>query len=296
MELRQVEYVVAAVDARTFTGAAAALHVSQPSLSQGIARLEAELGVELFQRVGRRVTLTSAGEAFVDPARQLLRDAAVIHDSVRAAAGLETGQLDIVALPTLAADPLAAIVGSFRRAYPGVAVHIAEPETADGVAQRVWDGRAEIGLAELPVLREELVSEPLLDQDLVVILPPGHQTGDMTIEQLAKSPLVATPPGTSTRRLLTDAFEAAGVAPTIAVETGQREAIVPLVLAGAGVAVLPRALGTIAATHGAVVVFLKPPLRRTIGLVHRLGALSPAAARFRDMARDLAGQPDGHAT
>ena len=288
MELRQVEYVVAAVETGTFTAAAAALYVSQPSLSQGIARLEAELGVALFHRVGRRVRLTTAGEAFVSPARRLLRDVTVIHDCVRAVVGLETGSIDVVALPTLAADPLAAIVGAFRRAYPGVMVRITEPESADEVAERVWDGRAEVGLAELPVTRDEVVAVPLLDQELVAVLPPGAKPGDITVEELATFPLVATPVGTSTRRLLTDAFSAAALTPRIAVETEQREAIVPLVLAGAGAALLPRPLAATAAAHGATVSALKPALRRTIGLVHRVGALSPAAARFCATARDIA--------
>ena len=288
MELRQVEYVVAAVDIGTFTAAAAALHVSQPSLSQGIARVEAELGTLLFDRVGRRVRLTAAGEAFVSPARRLLRDAAVIHDSVRAVAGLERGSLDIVALPTLAADPLAPIVGAFRRAHPGVMVRIAEPETAVAVAEQVWDGQAEVGLAELPVVRDELACDALMDQQLVVVLPPGQPARDLTIQELAEFPLVTTLPGTSTRRLVSDAFAAVGIEPTIAVETGQREAIVPLVLAGAGVAVLPRPIGIIATVHGATLASLHPPLERTIGLVHRLGALSPAAARFCDLAKEVA--------
>jgi DNA-binding transcriptional LysR family regulator len=212
----------------------------------------------------------------------------VIHDSVRAVVGLETGSIDVVALPTLAADPLAAIVGAFRRAYPGVMVRITEPESADEVAERVWDGRAEVGLAELPVTRDEVVAVPLLDQELVAVLPPGAKPGDITVEELATFPLVATPVGTSTRRLLTDAFSAAALTPRIAVETEQREAIVPLVLAGAGAALLPRPQAATAAAHGATISALKPALRRTIGLVHRVGALSPAAARFCDTARDIA--------
>src|SRR5262249_55039595 len=156
MDLRQAEYVVGVVDHGTFTAAAKALHVAQPSLSQGIARLEAELGVALFHRVGHGGRLTAAGEAFGPPARRRLREAAVAGESVRAAAELTRGTLDVVALRTLAADPLAPIVGRFRAAHPQVTVRIAEPESPAAVADRVWDGRAEIGLAELPVARPDL--------------------------------------------------------------------------------------------------------------------------------------------
>src|SRR6266436_7205210 len=93
MELRQIQYAVAVIDHGGFTRAAAALYVSQPSLSQGVANLEAELGTPLFRRVGRRVVLTAAGEAFQEPARQLLRDARTIREIVGAVAGLQAGRL-----------------------------------------------------------------------------------------------------------------------------------------------------------------------------------------------------------
>src|SRR6478672_6950180 len=102
MEIRQIEYVVGVVEHGGFTRAADALHVTQPALSEGIARLEAELGVTLFHRVGRRAVLSAAGDAFLEPARQLLRDRSVLTTSVAAVVGLDAGRLDLVALPTLA--------------------------------------------------------------------------------------------------------------------------------------------------------------------------------------------------
>src|SRR3954451_24893227 len=173
MELRQVEYVVGVVDHGTFTRAARALHVTQPALSEGIARLEREIGVDLFHRVGRRAVLSAAGAAFLEPARQLLRDRAGLTASVTAVSGLEAGRLDIVSLPTLAVDPLAPIVGAFRHAHPGIVVHIEQPEDAAAVASSVRSGRTEVGLAELPIPDEEVVQEPVVEQELVAVLPPS---------------------------------------------------------------------------------------------------------------------------
>ena len=85
------------------------------------------------------------------------------------------------------------------------------------------------------------------------------------MRELAAGPLLTSPEGTSTRRLMTDAFAAAGVEPRVAVETEQREAIIPLVVAGAGVAVVPRGVAHAAEGQGATVARLRPPLRRTIG-------------------------------
>src|SRR5690349_11124510 len=118
MDARQLEYVVAVVDHGSFSAAAAALHVAQPSLSQGVRSLEAELGVELFTRTGRSVVLSEAGRALVDPARQVLADLAVARAAVGDVAGLVAGHLDVVCLPTLAAAPTAGLVGRLRSAHP----------------------------------------------------------------------------------------------------------------------------------------------------------------------------------
>ena len=128
MELRQLAYVVAVVDHGGFTRAAAEVHVAQPSLSQAVRALERELGVELFHRLGRRVVLSAAGEALLGPARQALRSVEIARAAVSAVTGLERGHLDLVALPTLAVDPTAALVGSFRAAHPDVIVRLAEPD------------------------------------------------------------------------------------------------------------------------------------------------------------------------
>src|SRR3954453_15860680 len=113
MDLRQASYVIAVVDHGTFTAAAASIPVSQPALSQAIASLERELGTDLFHRIGRQVVLTPAGEAFLEPARRMLRGAEVARAAVADVAGLTSGRLEIVALPTLVVEPLVEIVGWF---------------------------------------------------------------------------------------------------------------------------------------------------------------------------------------
>src|SRR5262249_24405745 len=130
MEIRQLEYVLGVVDEGGFTRAAEALRVTQPALSDGIRRLEAEMGLERMHRVGGRAVPWAAGEAFGAPARQVLRALGVLRTSVAAVAGLTAGTLDVVALPTLAVDPLAALVGAFRHSYPGVVVRVDQPEDA----------------------------------------------------------------------------------------------------------------------------------------------------------------------
>jgi DNA-binding transcriptional LysR family regulator len=297
MDVRQLRAIVAVVDHGGVTRAAEELHVAQPSLSQTIRSLEREFGVELFHRVGRRLVLTAAGEALLGPARQVLRDMETVAASVAQVKGITAGRFDLVAEPTLATDPVAALIGAFRVAHPGVTVRLAEPENAAELAARVTDGRSEVGLAELPLAvsaeaAEGLVSLPLLIQDVLLVRPPGTKppagpgrTGGFPVTQLSGAPLITTPLGTSSRTLVERALAAAAVTPIVAVETEQREALLPLVLAGAGSALLPGPLAEQARQRGAVVWELIPPLRRTVGLVHRRGTLSPAARAFVDLAR-----------
>lgn len=293
MDLRQASFVVAVVDEGTFTAAAASIPVSQPALSQAVALLERELGTPLFHRMGRRVQLTAAGEAFLGPARRMLRDAEVARAAVADVAGLTTGRLDVVALPTLVVEPLVGLVGAFRRAHPGIVVRITEPEDAAAVAEQVRSGACELGLGDAAVDDPTLAVDRLGHQEVLAVLPPGTAVpadGLLPVEDLARFPLITTPRGTSTRRLLAAALQQADPdrEPILGVVTEHREAIVPLVLAGAGAAVLPEPLARRAAASGAVVAPLSTPIRRPVVLVRRIGPLSPAAASFRALALGLA--------
>lgn len=285
MDLRQLAYVVAVVDEGGFTRAAEAVHVAQPSLSQAVRSLERELGVELFHRTPRRVVLTAAGEALLGPARQALRDAATARAAVAAVAGLEGGHLDLVSLPTLAVDPAAGLIGRFRRTHPDVTVRLVEPEEPDEVARHVRTGTSELGFAELPVGDDSLEVVGLGAQQYVALVPTALEpaltrAGRIPIAVLADQPLVTTPLGTSTRRLLEEHVTAAGFTARVAVETDHREAIGPLVTAGAGLAIVPRPLAEQAAGQGVVLREVTPPMARRIGIVHRSGTLSPAAEAF----------------
>ena len=281
MDLRRLRLFLAVVDHGGMTRAAEVEHVSQPSVSQAVRELEHELGTALFHRVGRRVVLTAAGDALVEPARQVLRDVETGRAAVDAVAGLTAGRLDLAALPTLAIDPVAPLVGAFRVAHPGVSIALADPADADAVVELVASGESELGITAAPVLAPGLTSHSLGTQDLLAVLPPGSDASrTMAITTLAGFPIVAAAPGTTTRSQLEEAFAEARVTPRIAVVASQREAILPLVLAGAGATLFPRPLAEQAKRLGATVVVLRPHLSRPVHLFHRSGTLSPAAAAF----------------
>jgi LysR family transcriptional regulator, carnitine catabolism transcriptional activator len=289
MDIRRLQLFLAVADHGGFTRAANALFISQPALSQGVKELEAEVGVELFHRLGRRVSLTAAGEALLGPARQALRDIEAGKAAVASVSGLQTGRLDLCSLPSLAADPVGPLVGAFRRAHPGISVVLASPRNPMDLVRQLKEGVCEIGVTEAFEVPDILVSRPLVSQELVVVLPPGEQaTGEFGLRDLDGMPMVSTPLGTSTRHALEAAFLEAGISPTVAVESAQRDAILPMVVAGAGAAFLPRALTTTAAAQGARVVSLDPPVTRQIVMAFRPGSLSPAAGAFLKIATETA--------
>ncbi|HEV7943668.1 MAG TPA: LysR substrate-binding domain-containing protein [Solirubrobacteraceae bacterium] len=290
MDEKRLAYFLAIVDEGGLTKAAGAQHIAQPSLSQSLGALERELGARLFDRAGRGLRLTAAGHALIGPARQALRSMHEVRNAVGEVSALLAGTLEIAALPTLAVDPLADLVGRFRVKHPGVAVSMREAESAAGMSALVRDGGCELGLTHLPLPQQGLTTVELGLQELLFVLPASIDLGSaysskaISPAALAKIPLIVSPPGTSTRMLLDQAMEAAGVVPNVAVETDAREAIVPLVLAGAGGALLPAPLALEAERRGALVRAARPRIARRIGLVRREGPLSPAARAFAALA------------
>ena len=129
MEIRQLQHAVAIVDQGGFSAAADEVG-HHPARPVAVDRHPgAGAGLQLFVR-GRQVVLTAAGEAFLGPARQVLRAATAVRDVAADVTGLRSGRLDLVALPTLAVDPLAELLGRFRAAHPGISVRVAAPTSA----------------------------------------------------------------------------------------------------------------------------------------------------------------------
>jgi DNA-binding transcriptional LysR family regulator len=275
MDLRQVEQVLAIFEHGSVTAAARALHLAQPSVSETLRRTERELGTELFHRVGRRLRPTPAGEAFVGPARQLLRDRDGLVAGVAAVAGALTGRLDIACLPTLAAWPLVPVLASLRRELPGVTIRVLEAPDLATTTRLVASGVAELAVGELPP-PPGMEALRIARQELLAVLPPGTSAASsLGVRELAAFPLLTGPAGSSTRRLLDAALRRSAAQATIVGEIGTRDALVPLVLAGAGATVLPADQAHGAAALGAVVRPIVPAVHREIGFFHRPGALTP---------------------
>lgn len=281
LDVRRLSLFLAVVDHGGFGRAAQAVHISQPALSQAIGELEAELGGPLFHRLARRVALTEAGEALVGPARSVLRELDRARQVTGELTGLARGRLDLSALRSLAADRLSSMVGTFRRLHPAVEVHIASPDSPADLVEHLRSGAAEMGITDAGRGTDGLVELPVGRQRLVVVFPPGTPVdGRLGAGELAGVPLIVTPRGTAVRDLIEEVLAGAGAAATVAIETGQREAVLPLVMAGAGAAVLPEAVARLAEAAGATVADTDLALWRDLVVVHRPGPLTPPAVAF----------------
>lgn len=294
MDARRVSYFLAVVDHGCISRAAAALGIAQPSLSQSLRALERELGARLFHRVSRGMVLTPAGNALIGPARQLLRDLAVARDAVGRHVGRVSGTLDIVTTPALSADPVAALVGAFRGSQPQVTVRVDDPVDDETLYTMVREAHSEVGISYLPAPDSGLEAHQLGVHEMWAAFPPGTRLeapDPLPLAELDGAEIVGVPRGSSGRDLIEAAFRRAGVRTRLVVEVAQREATVPLVLAGAGVGFLPRSAAERAAARGAVVRPLDPPLEQPYGLVRRSGSLSPAATAFTAFALAWSARP-----
>ncbi|MEU6819084.1 LysR family transcriptional regulator [Streptomyces atriruber] len=284
MDVRQLEYFLAIVDHGGFNRAASALYLSQPSLSQAVRALERDLGSSLFHRIGRRAVLTEAGTALIEPARAAVRSLETARASVAAVHELREGRLDIAAMPSQAVEPLTTMVRGFSDRYPGVSVNIRAAFTSRDVIDMVRTGAAELGLLATagPLADKEVVSHDVGEQRFVLVTPPDgpFPAGrPVACEELAGHRLIVGQRGTGMRAYV-DGLRERGIDFSIAAETEHRVAILPLVLAGVGLAVVTESWRTTAERAGALVLDIEPRTTLRIALVSRRAEQSPAARTF----------------
>lgn len=241
MDLRQIAYVEAVARNANFTRAAAELHVAQPALSVAIRRLEAELGVRLFERTSRRVSLTPAGTAFLERAARVSREVDGLAHEMREYAGGIRGRLRLSAWYHVEPD-LVEFMREFIAANPLVEVSIQELAADEAIAE-VRAGDIDLaGCVQFPGLdlgdleRVALRTEPAV----LVVREDDPLAGldALNLADLSGLPFVVTRPGTGLRRLFDHIFIGAERPPRIAIETNELAAMVAFASAGLGAAIL----------------------------------------------------------
>ncbi|MBI4310923.1 MAG: LysR family transcriptional regulator [Chloroflexi bacterium] len=240
MEIGQLEAFLQVVQHHSFSRAAEALELTQPSLSARILALEREMGEPLFQRMGRGVRLTEAGRAFqpyVERALEALRDA---MDAVDATHRASTGKLRIGSARAICAYVLPRILEAFHQAHPGVDVAIKTGRSSD-VLEMVLSEEVQIGLTRTMV-HQEIESRHLYDEHVVLVSHPSHpfvRAGVASIYDVAHEPLILYDKDSSYFVLINKVVREAGIVPNVQMDLDSIEATKRMIERGLGISFLP---------------------------------------------------------
>ena len=287
MDLLQLRYFQAVARREHLSEAATELRIAQPSLSRAIARLEDDLGVPLFDRVGRGLRLNRFGAAFLHRVDRALRELDDARRELGDAAGLDHGRIAIAAETLLT---VTGVITEFRAEHPGVDIRLHQSDAVT-MAKQLHTGEVDLCLASQPLPGPNLRTRELLREDVLLGVPQGHRLAGrerVRLEEVAGEPFVTTRPGYWPRELTDRLFAAAGLQPEYVCESDEPGATGYLISAGLGVGLVP-AFSRSASTYlpGAWMHLDVPDCHRVLTLVWRADTyFSAAAQRLTDFASD----------
>ncbi|MBD0745536.1 LysR family transcriptional regulator [Streptomyces sp. CBMA152] len=269
IEARHLRVLRAVANTGSFSAAARELGCTQPAVSQQMKALESSAGTPLLVRTGRETRLTQAGEVLVRHASGILAGLTAAEEEVAAIAGLRAGRVRLVSFPSGSSTLVPSALAALRAAHPGTRVSLVEAEPPRSV-EMLRDGDCDIALAfrygEATTEEwDDLVVRPLLIDRLVGLVPERHrlaESGTVDIRDLADEPWIAGCP--RCRRQLVEVCEESGFTPRIDFATDDYPAVIGLVGAGLGVAVLPELAIASVRPKGARTVTVEPAVEREI--------------------------------
>jgi DNA-binding transcriptional LysR family regulator len=294
MDLRRLRQFVAIAEERSFRRAAERLHVSQPPLSVALQQLEAELGVTLLDRSRHHVSLTVAGETFLQEARRLLGQAQLAVEITQRAAAGKLGTLRLSFVPSAALGMVPALLRVFRENFPDVKLVLAADTTSRQMATLLGGG-TDVALVVPPVQEAgDLRVEPLSVEDLVLAVPRTHALGNqkrVQLRTLAGERFIGFPfkEGPGFESVVMAACHECGFVPDFVQVASEMQTILALVSSGMGIALVPRAMVAVDIDNVAYVQVRRgnKPLRYGLGLAYRPSNSNPALHGFLAMALRL---------
>jgi LysR family cyn operon transcriptional activator len=280
MEIRQLRYFLDIARTEHLTLSAGNLFVTQSTLSHGIRQLEQELGVSLFDRVGRGLRLSQAGMAFRDHAARSIKELEAGRMALSELSGLQAGRLTVGVFPTFLNTLMPATVAAFTEAYPGVSVEVRDLR-AGAIEEQVLSGELDFGIAFHPAAHEGIEAEHLFEERLMLVVASRHPLANrrsIELRQLASLPLALLPRNFATRRLIDDHLHAAGVKPLVKVEIESVEALIGVCRSSLLASIVPERAALQAPDLNALVL-RSPDIVRQAGILWRRGSSRSAAAR-----------------
>ena len=293
VELAQLEAFLQVAQHRSFSRAAEALFLTQPSVTARIQSLEREIGERLFERTGRSVTLTDAGHAFMPHAQRALTAVQEGTDAIEAVRHGDIGSIRIGASDTIATYVLPGILKQFRETRPRVHVHLTTGQT-EGIVEKLLAGETHVAVSRL-TQHPEVESLHLYNDDLALVCSPSHpfaSRGRVTVAEAGKEPFLFFERSSSYHTLVYSMFLRVGVVPESVMELDSMETTKHMVEAGLGIAILPVVSVDREITAGQLtrveIRDMEQPAQREVGVhVVRNRILAPP---IRDFLRLLTGE------
>src|SRR6202789_923521 len=241
MEVNQLRYVCAIADTGNFSRAAERCRIAQPSLSQQVQKLEDDLGVKLFDRLGRSIRLTEAGRAFIPRARAILEQLDAARSSAADKNADLRGNVTVGVIPTVAPYLMPAYTASFAKKFPDAKLRIIE-ETTSVLVEGLRDLSIDVAILALPLRHKDLELFPVRTEPLFAALSRNHPRASaksLSLKDLRGESFVMLRDGHCFRDLSIDTCPRARITPHIAFESGQFSSLLGMVAAGVGVSLVP---------------------------------------------------------
>nr|PZN84722.1 MAG: hypothetical protein DIU54_11055 [Acidobacteriota bacterium] len=281
MDLRQLEILRAVAETGSFTAAGHHLHLSQSAVSRQILMLEEELDEQVFLRVGGGLKITPAGQALLELSRRVFDDIEATRASIVEARQTLAGTIRLIGGMTVCLYVFPPLIKEFRRHHPNVEVKVT-PASATRIVRQLRSGAADLGLATLPIEDPNLVVEPALKEELLLVTSPQHPLARKNVvlpRELARQPFVLFEAGSNSRRTIEEFFKRSQIAPRVVTETENVEIIKALVRIKLGVSIIPyQAMAReVGAGQLSCARIAGQPLVRETGWVHLKSARLPRA-------------------
>jgi DNA-binding transcriptional LysR family regulator len=241
MDLRQLEIIRAIADTGSFTAAGEKLHVSQSAISRQILLLEEELGEPVFHRIGRRIRITPAGESLLQLSHRVFQDLQETVSSISDKRESLRGTMRLVGGMTVCLYVFPALLAEVRRIHPNLDLKVTVGSAERSIAM-LRSGAGDLGMITLPVEATDLVSVPVLEEELLLITYPTHPLAkkkSISPADLDKQHFVLFETGSVTRRLVESFFARERLDPEIIMETENVEIIKAMVRYGLGISIIP---------------------------------------------------------
>jgi len=282
MELRQLRYFVAAAEAGTMSRAADRCGVTQPSLSQQVMKLEAELGLPLFDRLGRGVALTEAGRALLPRARQVIAQAHGIEATLRADLDEGRTHLAVGAIPTMAPYLLPALIAQLRDEHPECEILVVEDLTQN-LVEKIADNELDVAIMSSPVDHDLIELQVVGREPMLVVMADGHRlcgSAEVSLADLRAEPFVTLHEMHCLGRQIGDFCVSRRLAGNVVCRMTQIDTLLELVRLGLGVSIVPAMVAARDGGGGRSYQRLRRDVpAREIALAWRSGRTRPRLAR-----------------